>query len=118
MKHIKVNIINSNGDRTSTTVNARVAQTYVKLVHGTANEEQCVEDVIKAIQTLAQNGRDNIPAPTSQDELTDLMMKSIESNYYGCWHALQSCIEPPKGYVPTKETLKIQAENIKQRNKR
>lgn len=114
MKTIKVNIVNADGVRTSTTVNSRMAQTYVKLVHMTANKELAIKDVIKAVEYLALNGREGITAPTTQAELIDAMATLIENTYYDCWHALRETTEPSKGYVPTEATLAIRAKRMKE----
>jgi hypothetical protein len=83
MKNIRVNISDSKNNLVSVTVSLRLAETYLKIVYGTANEKPKPSDTIKAVQYLASNGRDNIPVPQSKDELINLMLILIEKQHFG-----------------------------------
>lgn len=101
MKNIRVDISDSKNRIVNVAVSTRLAETYLKIVYGTANEKPEPSDTIKAVQYLASNGRDNIPAPQSKDALINLMLTLIEKQHFGLLEALREAVEPPKGYFLT-----------------
>lgn len=78
MAAIKINLVNKDGKRTSTTINDRVAETYARASRLRSGDSDGLEDINYYVQALAIKGFEDIAPPHDQAELYDAMMNIIE----------------------------------------